>query len=139
MGALRIAFLNFEKRVHVASKPAGLTGATLLGMAFAFGWTPCVGPILATILMVAASGDSIGYGVSLLGTYSAGLGLPFLLAALAVGPFMKGFARLKRHMRKVELTIGGLLVATGALILTGSLSEVGNALLDAFPGLGRIG
>lgn len=139
MGVLRIAFLNFEKRIHLAQRPAGLAGAFALGLAFAFGWTPCVGPILATILMLAAGGDSVGYGTLLLGTYAAGLGLPFLLAALAARPFMAFLARFRRYMRAVELAIGGLLVATGLLILSGNMNTIGNWLLDVTPALQRLG
>jgi cytochrome c-type biogenesis protein len=139
MGVLRIAFLNFEKRVHVQSRPAGLIGAFVLGLAFAFGWTPCVGPILATILMVAASGSTVGYGVSLLAAYAAGLGIPFLLAALAARPFLAFLARFRRHMRMVELAIGGLLIATGLLILTGSMNLIGNGLMELVPAFQRVG
>jgi len=133
MGVFRIGFLNFEKRFHLENKPAGLAGSYILGLAFAFGWTPCVGPILASVLMVAASGDSIGYGISLLSVYAAGLGIPFLAAAFAVKPFMKFLSRFKSQMRKVELTIGALLIVTGVAIFTGELAEVANWLLDTFP------
>jgi cytochrome c-type biogenesis protein len=139
MGALRIGFLNFEKRVHLQSRPAGLAGAFVLGLAFAFGWTPCVGPILATILMIAASGSSVAYGTSLLAAYAAGLGIPFLLAAFAARPFMAFMKRFRRHMRAVELTIGGLLVATGLLILTGNMNLIGNGLLELVPAFQNVG
>ena len=133
MGIFRISFLNFEKRFHVENKPSGIIGSYILGLAFAFGWTPCVGPILATILMVAAGGDSVWYGTSLLTIYAAGIGVPFLFAALAVKPFMTLIARFKKHLHKVELTIGMLLVITGVAILTGSLANVAQWLLDTFP------
>lgn len=133
MGLFRIGFLNFEKRIHLQSKPAGLVGAYLIGLAFGFGWTPCVGPILSTILMIAATGDDMTYGISLLSTFAAGLGIPFLLAALAAGPFMRFLGRFRRHMRKVELAMGGFLVLTGVLILTGSLASVTGWLLRTFP------
>lgn len=139
MGVFKISFLNFEKRMHIEKKPTSLIGAYILGLAFAFGWTPCVGPILATILMVAASGDEVMYGVSLLSVYAAGIGLPFLLAAFAVKPFMKFLGRFRRHMRKVEISIGTLLVVTGIAIFTGSLAEVSNWILDTFPAIGEIG
>ena len=138
-GVFRIGFLNFEKRYHVAEKPAGVFGSYALGLAFAFGWTPCVGPVLATILMVAAMGDDPLYGAALLGTYAAGIGIPFLLAATAVKPFMLFMARFKRHMRKVEIGIGGLLVLTGCLIFFGSMADIGQWLLETFPSLGKIG
>lgn len=133
MGVFRIGFLNFEKRIHIEKKPTSLIGAYILGLAFAFGWTPCVGPILATILMVAASGEDVMYGTSLLAVYAAGIGLPFLLAAFAVKPFMAFLGRFRKHMRKVELAIGSLLVVTGIAIFTGSLAEVSNWIIETFP------
>jgi len=139
MGLFKIGFLNFEKRFHLENKPAGLAGSYILGLAFAFGWTPCVGPILATILMVAASGDDVMYGTSLLAVYAAGIGLPFLLAAFAVKPFMPFLGKFRRHMRTVEMAIGTLLVVTGVAIFTGSLSEVSVWLLETFPSFGEVG
>ena len=139
MGVFRIGFLNFEKRFHLENKPAGLIGSFNLGLAFAFGWTPCVGPILSSVLMVAASGDSALYGTSLLTVYAAGLGIPFLIAAFAVKPFMSFMGRFRRHMRKVEITIGVLLIATGVAIFTGDLAEVANWLLETFPIFTQVG
>ena len=139
IGVFRIGFLNFEKRFHLENKPAGLAGSYILGLAFAFGWTPCVGPILASVLMVATSGDSIGYGISLLTVYAAGLGIPFLVAAFAVKPFMKFLSRFKSQMRKIELTIGGLLIITGIAIFTGDLAEAANWLLETFPVFTKFG
>ncbi len=139
MGLFRVGFLNFEKRYHVAEKPAGVFGSYLLGLAFAFGWTPCVGPVLATILMVAAMGDSPWYGGTLLAAYAAGIGIPFLLAATAVKPFMIFMKNFRRHMRKIEIGIGSLLVLTGLLIFFGSMADIGQWLLEIFPALGRIG
>jgi len=139
MGVFRISFLNFEKRFHMEDKPAGLVGSYLLGLAFAFGWTPCVGPVLATILMVAATGEDVWNGIFLLTSYAAGIGLPFLLAAFAVRPFMAFMSRFRKHMRKVELTIGSLLVLTGVAIFTGSLADVGQWMLETFPALGKVG
>lgn len=137
-GLFRISFLNFEKRLHLQNKPAGLIGAYIIGLAFGFGWTPCVGPVLSTILMIASTGDGIGYGISLLAVFAAGLGIPFLLAAMAAGPFMRFLGRFRRHMRKVELAMGGLLVATGLLIITGGLTDVTGWMLETFPILGGI-
>ncbi len=139
IGVFRIGFLNFEKRFYLENKPAGLVGSYILGLAFAFGWTPCVGPILASVLMVATSGDSIGYGISLLTVYAAGLGIPFLVAAFAVKPFMKFLSRFKSQMRKIELTIGGLLIITGITIFTGDLAEAANWLLETFPVFTKFG
>ena len=139
MGLFKINFLNFEKRFHIDNKPSGIVGSYILGLAFAFGWTPCVGPILATILMVAAGGDSIWYGTSLLSAYAAGIGVPFLISALAVKPFMSFMARFKRHLHKVEVAIGILLVMTGVAILTGSLANVAQWLLETFPAFYSVG
>ena len=139
MGVFRIGFLNFEKRFHLENKPAGLIGSYILGLAFAFGWTPCVGPILASVLMVAASGDSTSYGVLLLTVYAAGLGIPFLIAAFAVKPFMAFISRFKKQMRKIEITISVLLIITGIAIFTGDLAEVANWLLNTFPVFTKVG
>ena len=139
MGVFRVGFLNFEKRYHVAERPAGPFGSFLLGLAFAFGWTPCVGPILATILMLASGSESPWDGGLLLGTYAAGIGVPFLIAATAVKPFMILMKRFRRHMRTIELGIGALLVVTGTLIFFGGMEEIGFWLLETFPSLGRIG
>jgi len=139
MGIFRISFLNFEKRFHLENKPSSLAGSYILGLAFAFGWTPCVGPILASVLMVAASGDTISYGVSLLAIYTAGLGIPFLIAAFAVKPFIKFLSRFKKQMRKIELIISILLIATGVAIFQGDLGEASNWLLDTFPVFTQIG
>lgn len=139
MGLFRIGFLNFEKRFHIARKPSGVVGSYILGLAFAFGWTPCVGPILATILMIAAGSDSIMYGVSLLATYAAGIGVPFLIAAFAVKPFMAFMTRFRKHMHVVEMGIGILLVLTGVAIFSGALADAAQWLLETFPIFSSIG
>jgi len=138
-GLLRIPFLYREARFHMDKVPAGLAGAFVVGIAFGFGWTPCIGPILATILTVAASSDSLGYGVSLLGTYALGLGIPFIVAAFAFRPFMRFLQRFRRQMRKVEIATGGLLVITGFAIFTGDLSRFAFFLLEIFPVLAELG
>ncbi len=139
MGLLKIPLLYREARFRTGDNSSGLVGAYVLGLAFAFGWTPCIGPILATILTVAASRDDLGYGISLLATYALGLGIPFLLAALAVNPFMRFMQRFARHLRKVEIAAGALLVLTGILIFTSSLGQFSYFLLDLFPWLATIG
>jgi cytochrome c-type biogenesis protein len=139
LGAFRFAFLMREARFHIDNRPAGLLGAYAIGLAFAFGWTPCVGPVLAAILFVAASKDSVLHGASLLGAYAAGLGIPFLVAALAAGPFTRFMQRFRHHVRKIEIVLGVLLVITGILFLTGMMSEIAYWILEAFPALGRIG
>jgi cytochrome c-type biogenesis protein len=138
LGLTPIAFLAREKRLHVG-KPVGLWGAYAMGLAFAFGWTPCIGPILAAILAVAASEATVAKGAGLLAVYSAGLGIPFLAAAFAVEPFAAFLARFRRHLAVVEKTMGGLLVLTGIAFLTGWITQASFWLLEAFPVLGRIG
>jgi cytochrome c-type biogenesis protein len=138
LGVTRFAFLMFEKRAPMA-RPVGLWGAYAMGLAFAFGWTPCIGPILAAILAVAASKETVAKGAALLAVYSAGLGIPFLLAAFAVEPCMAFIAHFKRHLELVEKAMGGLLVLTGIAFLTGLVGEVSFFLLEWFPALGNIG
>jgi cytochrome c-type biogenesis protein len=127
-----------EKRWHIG-KPVGLWGAYVMGLAFAFGWTPCIGPILAAILAVAASKETVAKGAGLLAVYSAGLGIPFMIAAFAVEPFTALLARFKRRLALVERAMGALMVLTGIAFLTGFVGEASNWLLEAFPLLGRIG
>jgi cytochrome c-type biogenesis protein len=138
LGLTPIAWLMREKRVEVA-KPAGLWGAYLMGLAFALGWTPCIGPILAAILAVAASEETVAKGAGMLAVYSLGLGIPFVVAALAVQPFAAFIARFRAYLGLVEKTIGGLLVLTGVAFLTGVVSQASFWLLDTFPVLGKIG
>ncbi len=137
LGLTPIAWLMREKRFEVA-KPLGLWGAYLMGLAFALGWTPCIGPILAAILAVAASESTVAKGAGLLAVYSLGLGVPFLIAALAVEPFAAFVARFRAHLGLVEKAMGGLLVLTGIAFLTGTVGEVSYWLLDTFPVLGKI-
>lgn len=139
LGAFRIAVLFREARFHIESRPAGLVGAYVVGLAFAFGWTPCIGPVLAAILFVAASEESLWQGTLLLGTYAAGLGIPFLAAALAAGPFLRFMRRFRGRVRTVERVLGAALVITGVLFITGSVNDIGFWMLETFPGLGRIG
>ena len=138
LGLTRIAFLAREKRAEMV-QPVGLWGAYAMGLAFAFGWTPCIGPILATILAVAAAETTVTKGASLLAVYSAGLGIPFLLAAFAVGPFARFLSRFRSKLKYMERVMGGLLVLTGIAFLTGFVSEASYWLLETFPALGRIG
>jgi cytochrome c-type biogenesis protein len=138
LGLTRIALMYREKRAEIP-KPVGLWGAYLMGLAFAFGWTPCIGPILAVILAIAASEATVAKGAGLLAVYSLGLGIPFLVAAFAVEPFAAFLVRFRRHLPMVEKVMGGLLVLTGVAFLTGFVSEMSYWLLEAFPVLGRIG
>ena len=124
MGLFRLGFLDTEKRAQTQRKPAGPIGAFLVGLAFAFGWTPCIGPILAGILLVASAKETIGEGVLLLAVYSLGLGIPFLLTSIAIDRFFSLAAAIRRHYHAIEITSGGLLVAIGVLIFTGQLTVI---------------
>lgn len=139
LGLFRIGLLYREARVHVASRPAGIAGAYLVGLAFAFGWTSCVGPVLAAILFVAGTRDTVGDGAFLLGVYSLGIGLPFVLASLFAGPFIGLMRRFRAHMGKVEKAMGVLMVLTGVMFLTGQMATMSFWLLEKFPALGQIG
>jgi cytochrome c-type biogenesis protein len=138
LGVFRIGLFYREARFSVA-KPVGLWGAYVMGLAFAFGWTPCIGPVLAAILTVAGSEDSVSHGALLLAAYSAGLGIPFLLAALAMKPFVALLKRMRSRFAAIEKTMGVLLVLTGIAFLTGWITNMSFWLLETFPVLGRLG
>ena len=138
LGLFKIGFLHMEARYHHQTSGASLAGAYLIGLAFAFGWTPCVGPILATVLAVATREDSLAAGVKLLFAYSLGLGVPFILAAVAIRPFLGFMQKFRRHLGKVEKGMGALLVMTGLLFVTGSMNGLGNWMLETFPGLAKV-
>ena len=123
-GLIKINALYKDKRFHNVQKPRGLLGALVLGLAFAFGWTPCIGPILAGILTLASTKQTVTEGMFLLAVYSAGLGIPFLLTSLALNQFLAFYGRFKKHFHTVEVVSGALVIAVGVLILTGSLSRL---------------
>ena len=133
MGVFRIALLENEKRVHTNRKPAGPIGAMLVGVAFAFGWTPCIGPILGGILAIASSKQTIWEGVRLLTAYSLGLGIPFLLTSIAINQFFAAAKRIRKHYHAVEMVSGGLLVAIGVLIFTGRFTVIVQFLSPYLP------
>jgi len=138
-GVLKIKWLLYEKRADVKTKPLGLLGAYVVGLAFAFGWTPCIGPILGAILLVASQQDTVGKGVLLLSFYSLGLGVPFILSGLAINRFFAASSGLKKHMHAVEVAAGVLLVGVGLLLVTGQLSLIARYMSRFFPALTRIG
>ena len=138
LGVTPIALLHRQKRLDVA-KPVGLWGAYVIGLAFAFGWTPCIGPILAAILAVAASEQTVSKGASLLAVYSLGLGIPFIVAAFAVEPFAAFLSRFRNYLHRVEQVMGALPVITGIAFLTGSINQASVWLIETFPILGKIG
>lgn len=117
-GALRIGILGRTRQLQIRSKPAGLLGSFLVGLTFAIGWTPCVGPILGSILTLASSDKTVGQGITLLLSYSAGLGLPFLLSSIGLGVFLRLFKRYRPFIPAVERASGVLLVIVGVLVAT---------------------
>ena len=127
-GLLKIPFLYREVRIHSQSSRRGLAGSFLMGLAFAFGWTPCIGPILASILAIAATRESVYQGMFLLGIYSLGLGIPFLVTSFGVGRFLKFYARFRTNLRAAEVFSGVLLIAIGFLIATNQLATLSGYL-----------
>lgn len=139
LGIFRIGFLAREARLNVNAGQATFVGAYLIGLAFGFAWSPCVGPVLATILNLAATKDSVWEGVLLLALFSAGLGIPFILAGWFTNFFLGMMKGLRRHMGLIEKIVGVFLIIVGILFLTGDFfawsAEAGAWLLDTFPGL----
>lgn len=140
-GVFRINALNYEKRFHLqgSGKKKGIWGALFIGLAFAFGWTPCIGPILGSILTLAAQQSNVGQGVWLLTVYSLGLGIPFILTAILFNYLIGAFGFIKRHFRAVEIISGGLLMVVGILIFFNLLSRISTFLLNLFPSLQNVG
>jgi cytochrome c-type biogenesis protein len=136
LGVFRVGFLDQEKRYHQKTKSFGLFGSVLVGMAFAFGWTPCIGPILAAILFVASTKETVVEGIGLLGVYSAGLGIPFLLSAVAVDRFLRVSTWIKRHFQAIKITSGLLLIAVGILMLTDDLTRITESLMKLMSTVG---
>ncbi|MEJ2697202.1 MAG: cytochrome c biogenesis protein CcdA [Candidatus Sulfobium sp.] len=131
-GIIKLDFLTRERKFHMSGKPAGYVGSFLVGMTFAAAWTPCIGPILGTILVYAGSKGSAFYGIRLLAVYSLGLALPFFLASLAFNSFLSYSAKIRKYMKVVMAISGLLLIAFGILLLTNNL----RVLSSLFPDLG---
>ncbi|HBY57873.1 MAG TPA: cytochrome C biogenesis protein [Candidatus Atribacteria bacterium] len=130
-GLYRIKFLDYEKRLYTKARPVNIiVGPFLMGLAFAFGWTPCVGPILAAILVYASTQDTVYQGILLLTLYSAGLGIPFLLTALAINKFYLFSNKIKKNFKIIEMVGGILLVLIGSLILTDNLQRIVNYFIQ---------
>ena len=134
IGVVRLPWLMRERRVHLASKPAGMAGSVLVGVAFGAGWTPCVGPVLASILLYAGVRATMARGMLLLGSYALGLGIPFFVAAVGFNWFIAGTQRLRRWLRPIEITAGVLLVIVGVMLFTGRFT----ALSSFFAGFGQL-
>tara|TARA_R110002094_G_scaffold211181_1_gene181642 strand:- start:1206 stop:1958 length:753 start_codon:yes stop_codon:yes gene_type:complete len=139
LGVFRLGFLDQEARLDAGDKGGSSFGAYILGLAFAFGWTPCIGPQLGAILSLAASEASVARGTLLLGIYAAGLGIPFLLAAMFITRAMGFMNRIKRHMKLIERVMGGLLLLVGLAMLTGAFTSLAFWLLETFPALATLG
>jgi cytochrome c-type biogenesis protein len=137
LGALRVPMLYKQLKIHTDMRGASLAGAYVIGLAFAFGWTPCVGPVLATVLTLAANEKSLVAGVLLLFIYSMGLGVPFVLAAIAIRPFLATMKSFRKRLGRVEQLMGAALVITGLLFLTGNIGWAGQWLIDNVPVLAR--
>jgi cytochrome c-type biogenesis protein len=139
LGVFRIPFLMREARIDAGDRGGSAFGAYVLGLAFAFGWTPCIGPVLGAILTLAATDATVARGTAMLGVYALGLGLPFLLAAVFVQRSMGLMQRLKRHMAVIEKVMGLLLLAVGLALITGAFSAFSWWLLETFPAMQRLG
>ena len=139
LGIFRIGLFAREARFQGGGKPATLTGAYIMGLAFAFGWTPCIGPVLGAILGIAASRETVGAGAGLLAVYSLGLAIPFWIAAGFSGAFMSFLSRFRRHLGTVEKVMGGLLVLTGLAFIFGYVSDMAIWFQQTFPILMKIG
>ncbi len=139
IGVFRLSFLDQEKRIDAGDNGGSATGAYVLGLAFAFGWTPCLGPILGTILSIAASEADVMRGTTLLAFYAIGLGVPFLLVAIFF-PRLGGFMRfMKRHLQRIERISGVLLWTVGLMMVTGQFTDFAYYLQETFPTLASFG
>jgi cytochrome c-type biogenesis protein len=139
LGVFRISILDRDARMDAGDRGGSAFGAYVLGLAFAFGWTPCIGPQLGAILGLAAVEASVARGTVLLGVYALGLGVPFLLAAMFIERAMGLMTRLKRHMKLIERIMGLLLIAVGLMLLTGAFTTLSFWILETFPMLGELG
>jgi cytochrome c-type biogenesis protein len=139
LGIFRIGFLDRQLQLDVGDRGGSAFGAYILGLAFAFGWTPCIGPQLGMILSLAAQGESVGRGLGLLGIYALGLGIPFLLVAAFFPRLTGALGFLRRHMSRIERIMGLLLWTIGLLMLTGGFSQFSYWLLETFPALALVG
>jgi cytochrome c-type biogenesis protein len=133
LGILKLGFLDQDARLHLDRKPVGFLGSLLVGMAFAAGWTPCIGPILGGILGLAATEASLSRGMLLLGAYSLGLAVPFLFAAFAVETFLSWFQRFRKHLKWIQRVSGVLLVIVGLLLATGQFTRLAAWLVKLTP------
>jgi len=136
---IQLPFLNSDTRIQINNYKPGLIGSFVVGLSFAFGWTPCIGPILGSVLSVAASSENVSEGTFLLVLYSAGLGIPFIVAAYGIGAFLKLLSKIRKHIRTIEIFTGLLLIIFGVLILTNRIQELAFFFIKYFPFLTQIG
>jgi len=139
MGILRFRWFDRDLRLRIHLPGGRPVAAYALGAAFAFGWTPCIGPVLGAILALAATTSTVGQGMALLAVYSLGLGVPFLIAAGSIDVFVKRMRGLGRWGRRIQIVAGMVLVLMGIAMVTGYLADMAFWLLEAFPGLATIG
>jgi cytochrome c-type biogenesis protein len=135
-GIIRIPFLSRERKIHWTSKPLGVFGSVLVGITFAAGWTPCIGPILASILLYASTAKTVGTGILLLSVYSLGLGVPFLLASLGMNSFLAASSRLRRSLRTIEVVGGAILIVFGLSLVTNLFSAFVSFVARFLPAIG---
>lgn len=133
IGVFKIPFLLNEARVQANTKPASMIGAVIVGISFAFGWTPCIGPILSAILLVAAQQESVNQGIVLLSIYSLGLAIPFLLTAIAINQFFTAFKKIRRHYHAIEIVSGLLMIVIGLLIFFNRFTIIAQWLTPYLP------
>ncbi len=138
IGIFKIGFLNYEKRFHLQEKKLGILGSFAVGAAFAFGWTPCIGPVLAGILAIASQQETVMQGIILLFVYSLGLGIPFFLTAVSINKFFTLFNRIKKHFHTIEVVGGVMLIAVGILMMTNYLTIIASYLSKWFPFLNEL-
>ena len=139
IGILNLNFLNKEKRIYTKNYSDNLFFPLIVGAAFGFGWTPCIGPVLGSILALAATESSIGKGILLLSFYSLGLAIPFVLSGYGISKFLEFSKNFKKNIRRISISGGIILLITGILIITNKLQIIGYFLLEALPFLGNIG
>jgi len=135
----RIPILDREARLEAGDRSGTAVGAYVMGLAFAFGWTPCIGPVLGAILSLAAQEDTVSRGVLMMAFYALGLGIPFLIAAMFLSRAMGTMNKIKPHMPKIEKAMGGLLVFVGLMLVFGFFTQFSYWLLETFPALGLVG
>jgi cytochrome c-type biogenesis protein len=138
MGLFKINFLNYEKRFHFGQKKLGMFGSFLVGNAFAFGWTPCIGPVLTAILVIASQQDTVYKGIALLASYSLGLGIPFFLTGMSINIFFTMFSKVKKYFHAIELVGGAMLIVLGILIITNYLTIISAYFSRWFPFLNEL-